>query len=175
MLEIITAVTTSITAILSVYIAYKSHRATIIEREKEKEEFSIKLLELHGNKNKYYLNKIHLIKELDIKNAKYNTLLDFIKNKGLQNDITQYIKNTEEFKEERIEQLSLDNTRILSKSISSSFDLLTQIEALQGFEHNTKLKRALIKYHGDEKTAYKVQNDTIQESAKKLLSHFKYD
>lgn len=179
MLEIITAITTSVTAILSVYIAYKSHRTTINERKREKEEFSIKLMELHENKNKQYLNKIYLLSEfdieLDVEQGQQNMIYNFINNKDIYNETINYIGNTEKFKEEKIEQLSLENTRTLSNSISKSLDLLTQIAILEELKHDSKVNEIMTHHHGNETAAYKFQSKAIQKSSKELLLLFKYD
>ena len=179
MLEVITAITTSVTAILSVYIAYRSHKTAINERIREKQEFSIKLMELHENRNKQYLNKIYLLSEfdidLDVESGHQNMLYNFITNKDIYNETINYIGNTEKFKEEKIEQLSLENTRTLSNSISKSLDLLTQIAILEELKHDSKVNEVMTHHHKKERAAYIYQNKEIKKAAKELLLIFKYD
>lgn len=179
MLEIITAITTSVTAILSVFIAYRSHKTTINERKREIKEFSIKLLELHENRNKQYLNKIYLLSEFDIEFdvelGQQNMIYNFIKNKEIYNETIKYISNTEKFKEEKIEQLSLENTRTLSNSISQSLDLLTQIAILEELKNDPKVNEVMTHHHGNERAAYIHQSKEIKKAAKELLLFFEND
>lgn len=179
MLEIITAITTSVTAILSVFIAYRSHKTTINERKREIKEFSIKLLELHENRNKQYLNKIYLLSEFDIEFdvelGQQNMIYNFIKNKEIYNETIKYISNTEKFKEEKIEQLSLENTKTLSNSISQSQDLLTQIDILEELKNDPKVNAIMTDIHGNERAAYIHQSKEIKKAAKELLLFFEND
>src|SRR5699024_2452508 len=140
-------------------------KTAINERKREKQEFSIKLMELHENRNKQYLNKIYLLSEfdieLDVEQGQQNMLYNFTKTKEIHNETIKYISNTEKFKEEKIEQLSLENTRTLSNSISQSIDLLTQIAILEELKHDPKVNEIMTHHHGNETAAYKFQSKAI--------------
>src|SRR5699024_12097143 len=61
-------------------------KTAINERKREKQEFSIKLMELHENRNKQYLNKIYLLSEfdieLDVEQGQQNMLYNFTKTRS---------------------------------------------------------------------------------------------
>ncbi|MCD2137877.1 hypothetical protein [Salinicoccus halitifaciens] len=172
MLEAFTAITTSITAILSVYIAFKSHRTTINEKKIEKDEFSIKLMDLHKSKNSHYFNIIFVLSMLETPINEPKKIYKYIEQKDIYDHTVQYVRNTEKFKEERIEQLSLEDTERLSESISQSLHLLAQIGLLNEYITDDNLRSAMLKQYPKEEDIYQEQNKKIITAAKDLLDIF---
>lgn len=136
MLETFTAITTSITAIFSIWIAYKSHITTINQKKIENEERSEKVIRLFKRETRYLSSRIYILTMGSIENQKKlksDTPLNIygtIESNDIINIIKEYRTKTREIISDRLNELSLKDEERLSKAIKLSGDLLVTIEML---------------------------------------------
>lgn len=152
MLEAFKAITTSITAIFSIWIAYQSHKTTIAHKNLEKEERSEKVMRLFHRETLNLRAGIYILTVGSTEyqeNFKSEEPID-IHGTIEKNDIVSYIKNyknkTEEIISDRLNELILEDEKRLSKSISLSEELLIKIDLLKSAVKTGNRKKEIQKY-----------------------------
>ncbi|WP_271397942.1 hypothetical protein [Salinicoccus roseus] len=144
MLDIFTAITTSITAILSVWIAYNSHKTTINEKKLDKEERSQKIIRLFQRENAPFKNGISIL--LKETNNDLNrelselygelfrdnlTVSEKVEQYDLIPKIQKYRARADKTIKDNLDQLTLEDERKLVNLTTYTTDLLMNIDYLQ--------------------------------------------
>lgn len=139
MLDTITAITTSITAVVSVWIAYNSHKTTIKDKKLEKEERSQKVIRLFQRENERFRNIISILPKRNydefIESLSFETkelsIYERIKNYNIVEMSKTYRKKADETLKNNLNHLTYEDEKKLVNLTAYITDLLFYLEILE--------------------------------------------
>lgn len=139
MLDTITAITTSITAVVSVWIAYNSHKTTIKDKKLEKEERSQKVIRLFQRENERFRNIISILPKRNydefIESLSFETkelsIYERIKNYNIVEMSKTYREKADETLKNNLNHLTYEDEKKLVNLTAYITDLLFYLDILE--------------------------------------------